>query len=327
MLSDKPGRIIVPAELHGLRIDAALASLLPNFSRSKLSAWLKEGLFLVDGKTAKPKDKVQVGAEIHLPEEMPLTEQPELVDAKAQNISLDILFEDEETIIINKPAGLVVHPGAGNYDNTLVNGLLYHNEALRSVPRAGIVHRLDKDTTGLMVVAKTIQSHYHLVQQLQARTVRREYLGLAWGEVYDEERIETGFGRNPKNRLKMAVLKQGKEAITDIIPIEHLPGATLCRFKLHTGRTHQIRVHADHIDHPLVGDPLYGNPLVQQRQLRGHPALSFLKSFPRQALHATTLSFEHPTLHKQMLFKAALPDDFEQLLISLRECEEQDDDY
>lgn len=326
MLSDKDRFITVPAELHGLRMDSALATLLPDFSRSKLSVWLKEGLFLIDGKCAKPKDRVQVGSVISLPEEMPLAEQPDLVEAKAEEIPLDIIFEDEHILVINKPAGLVVHPGAGNYEHTLVNGLLFHEENLRAVPRAGIVHRLDKDTTGLMVVAKTIQSHFHLVQQLQARTVNREYLGLAWGEVHDEERIETGFGRNPKNRLKMAVLKQGKEAITDIFPEEYLPGASLCRFRLHTGRTHQIRVHADYIGHPLVGDPLYGNPLVQQRQLRGHPALSFLKSFPRQALHATTLSFDHPISHRQMRFKALLPEDFEQLLTNLRECEEHDDD-
>lgn len=303
--------IIIPNQFAGLRLDVALAKLMPSHSRSRLALWIKNGAVQVNGQTATPKLKLIGG------EQLSVTIQPtqETLAYLPESMDLNIIFEDDDIIIINKPAQMVVHPAAGNWQGTLLNGLLAYCPALQSVPRAGIVHRLDKDTTGLMVVAKNLTAQTSLIQQLQARQVKRIYRAIADGVVPFDGKIETQIGRDPHNRTKMAVVPfGGKEAITHVKVLERYTSHSYIECSLETGRTHQIRVHMRAAKHPLSGDPIYGNPR--------HPASDLVKSaiqtLNRQALHAYQLSLVHPKNHTVMQFEAPIPEDMYYLLSVLR---------
>lgn len=302
--------LTVPAKLAGERLDAALAVLVPEFSRSRLSIWIKDGLVTVDGKPVRPKDKVWGGERISVQAQP----DPEETAFTAENIPLDVVYADASILVLNKPAGLVVHPGSGNWTGTLLNGLLFAYPELKTVPRAGIVHRLDKDTSGLMVVARTLQAQNNLVQQLQARSVKRIYLAVAQGKLTGEGTVEAPIGRHPRERTKMAVVHSGKPAITHWRTLEQFSAHTLVECRLETGRTHQIRVHMAHIGHPLAADPVYGG-----RPRLTSPELNLaLEDFQRQALHARKLSLQHPETGKTMSWKAPVPDDLTTLLLALR---------
>jgi len=301
----------VPPADGGLRLDQALVKLLPQYSRSRLQDWIGQGLVTVNGQPATVKQKVWGGEQIAV---SPQAHPSEMV-AEPEDIPLDIVYEDEAILVIDKPVGLVVHPGSGNWQGTLLNALLFHAPELKEVPRAGIVHRLDKDTSGLMVVAKTLVAQTALVRQMQARSVKREYIALVWGELDRDYTINVPIGRHPTQRTKMATTESGKEAITHVSILERFPSCTLVRCKLETGRTHQIRVHLSWLGHPLVGDATY---------LKGVqkcvPALrDMLNGFPRQALHATRLALDHPITGKRMEFDAPLHDDFDELLAQIEE--------
>lgn len=300
---------IIPSEFSGQRIDQVLAQLYPEWSRSKLSAWLKAGNILINQQVWKPNTKVTGGETLQF--DLP----PDTLDlhAAAENIPLDILYEDEHLLVINKPSGLIVHPGAGNPHGTLLNALLHHHASLQDLPRAGIVHRLDKDTSGVMVIAKTLTAHTHLIRQLQERTIQRQYLALVYGHLVAGQTIHTEYGRDPRNRLKMAVLEHGKPAITTFTVRKRYHYVSLLQVSLHTGRTHQIRVHMTHINHPIVGDPLYKtrNCLKAGMSTELRNALT---TFPRQALHAEQLQFQHPISQQTLTFTAPIPYDFQHLL-------------
>jgi 23S rRNA pseudouridine1911/1915/1917 synthase len=296
--------LCVPPELAGLRLDQALARLLPHFSRSRLQDWVKRARVTVDGASAAPKDKVWGGERIELRAEP----DAGACAFTAQEIPLAILYEDPQVLVIDKPAGLVVHPGSGNPDGTLLNALLHHAPALGAVPRAGIVHRLDKNTSGLLVVAKTLEAQTSLVRQLQAHTVRREYLALLVGKPAVQGRVEAPIGRHPVARTKMAVVARGKSAVTHYRVLRTGGGWSLVQCCLETGRTHQIRVHMHSIGHPLLGDPVYGRAKLD----RTLPEMA--RSFPRQALHAARLEFIHPVSGERLAFESALPSDLERLL-------------
>ena len=303
--------LTVPLDLAGNRLDAVLAKLLPDYSRSRLTSWIKEGAVTVNGKPALPKEKMIGGESLTVavrPSEENLAFTPEAMD-------LDIIYEDDAVIVLNKPAGLVVHPAAGNWTGTLLNGLLAHCPALSQIPRAGIVHRLDKDTSGLMVVAKTLPAQNALVRQLQERTVKRIYRAVADGTVPFDGKIDTLIGRDPHNRLKMAVVKfGGKPAVTHVKVLERYAAHSYIECALETGRTHQIRVHMREARHPLAGDPVYGNP----RHPTSDTVKEAVKALSRQALHAYRLSFEHPVSGETLSFEAPIPDDMYRLLSVLR---------
>ncbi|MBI5890716.1 MAG: 23S rRNA pseudouridine(1911/1915/1917) synthase RluD [Nitrosomonadales bacterium] len=303
----------VPKEYGGLRLDHALVKLLPEYSRSRLQDWVEQGLVTLNGQPATVKQKVWGGETVCVLPQIHPSEQPYL----AEDIPLDIVFEDDAIIVIDKPVGLVVHPGSGNWEGTLLNALLHHAPQLANVPRAGIVHRLDKDTSGLMVVAKTLVAQTALVRQMQARSVKREYLALVWGELDRNYTINVPIGRHPTQRVKMATTESGKEAVTHVGIEERFPYCTLVRCRLETGRTHQIRVHMTHIGHPLVGDSVYqrGTQKCPQPLLR-----ELLNGFPRQALHATQLALDHPVTGERMEFHSPLPDDMEELLEQIDEA-------
>jgi 23S rRNA pseudouridine1911/1915/1917 synthase len=307
--------LIIPREHHNQRIDLVLASLLPDYSRSQISSWIKHGSVKRNDQCCKPKEKVANGDIIHINVDL-TAHDASFATCAPENLPLDIIFEDDEVLVLNKPAGLVVHPGAGNKEHTLVNALLHHCPTLKHIPRAGIVHRLDKDTTGLLIVAKTLPAHTSLVCQLQERTIKRHYATLVQGYLISGGTIDTFYGRHPKNRLKMAVTMQGKQAITDYFIKKHYQHFTLLEVQLHTGRTHQIRVHMAHIHHPVIGDPLYGSKR-QWPQGISPVVLEKLVGFKRQALHAKSITFTHPKSNKPLTFTAPLPDDFQQLLNSL----------
>ena len=287
-----------------MRFDQALARMLPEHSRSRLKAWIDAGHVAVDGRAWDGKRRVAGGERVEIRPLRDLTAGT----AVAQDIALAIVYEDESIIVLDKPAGLVVHPGSGNRDGTLQNALLHHDPALAAIPRAGIVHRLDKETSGLLVVARTEAAHTSLVRQLAARTMHREYLALARGDLAQPMIIEAPIGRHPTQRTTMAVVAKGKPARTHVEIVERFGIATLVRCRLETGRTHQIRVHLAAIDHPLVGDPAYGG----RRPAPGVPA------FARQALHATRLELVHPADGRAMRFDSPPPADFSGLLESLR---------
>lgn len=298
--------------MAGSRFDQALAELFPEFSRSKLQSWIKDGHALIDGQSASPKQKVYGGEQVELRAEIEIQ-----TDCLPEAIPLEILYEDESLLIVNKPAGLVVHPAAGNWTGTLQNGLLHHAPALAGIPRAGIVHRIDKDTSGLLMVAKTLQAHKSLVDQLQERSIQREYLALAQGYITGGGSIDEPIGRHPTDRKRYAVRKEGKPAVTHYRIEERLPGHTLLRVKLETGRTHQIRVHMLYLHHPLLGDPVYGGRL---RLLPGgdETLAQTLRDFRRQALHAEKLGLEHPESGEWMEWQVELPEDMAHLLAVLR---------
>lgn len=302
--------LIVPDDYAGLRLDQALVRFFPEYSRSRLQEWITRQQVKVDGEFATTKQKVWGGEKLEvLPQTHP-SEQPYL----AEEIALEILYEDDALLVINKPVGLVVHPGSGNWEGTLLNALLHHAPQLASVPRAGIVHRLDKDTSGLLVVAKTLAAQTALVRQLEARSVQREYLALVHGELTRAGKVDAPIGRHPSQRVKMAVVESGKAAVTHYQIEERFPSCTLLRCRLETGRTHQIRVHMARIGHPLVGDRVYlKGPQKCVPQLR-----ALLSGFPRQALHATRLALEHPVSGERMEWLAPLPHDMQQLLRQIK---------
>ncbi|QDP72792.1 23S rRNA pseudouridine(1911/1915/1917) synthase RluD [Legionella israelensis] len=307
---------IIPSEFHGQRLDSVLASLFPEYSRSILSKWIKEDFIKLNDKPCRPKDKVSSGDKILMDVSIEREDSGSVL--QAQSIPLNIIYEDNDILILNKPANLVVHPGAGNLQNTLVNGLLYYSSQLQKLPRAGIIHRLDKDTTGLLIVAKSLVAYTDLIRQMHARDIQRQYLALVHGYVVSGGVIKTAFGRHPVNRLKMAVTPSGKEAITQYSIRQHLNDYTLLDVKLMTGRTHQIRVHMAHIHHPILGDPLYGSrtkfPSNADEALRKK-----IESFKRQALHAYYLKLMHPLSKRELTFTAPLPDDFAKLLQTLED--------
>lgn len=309
-------RAQVPIELGGQRLDQTAAQMFPEFSRSRLSTWIKDGRLTVDGAVLRPRDIVHGGSLLELN-----AEQEAQGEWIAQDIELDIVYEDDHLLVINKPAGLVVHPAVGHQDGTLLNALLHHVPDIINVPRAGIVHRLDKDTTGLMVVAKTLQAQTKLVEQLQARSVSRIYEAVVVGVITAGATINAPIGRHGQQRQRMAVMDGGKPAVSHYRVLERYRAHTHTRVKLETGRTHQIRVHMSHVGFPLVGDPAYGG------RFRIPPAASAtlvetLKGFPRQALHARFLELDHPETGERMSWESPLPDDFVWLLTLLRQDRE-----
>ena len=303
---------IVPPEMAQQRLDQVIASLCPQYSRSQLQKWIKSGQVLVDNKPLKPKERLTGGERIIIQATLEVQ-----TTAEAEAMDLEIIHEDDSILVLNKPANLVVHPAAGNWSGTLVNGLLHYLPSLEMLPRAGIVHRLDKDTTGLMVVAKTLEAHHALVDLLQERDVSREYLALVQRPVIAGGTIEANIGRHPIDRLRMAVTEGGKEAITHYRVEERFRHHTLLRVSLETGRTHQIRVHLTANQMPIVGDQLYGGrprvPAGISDDLR-----EALRAFPRQALHAARLGLVHPDTGEDMEWEVPLPADMADLLVLLR---------
>lgn len=296
---------------HGWRLDQAVAALFPEYSRGRLQTWIKEGQLTLNGKTAKVKDKVKLGDKIVLK-----ASTSKEVSWIAEAITLDIIHEDEDILIINKPVGLVVHPAAGNYTGTLVNALLHHAPQLEQVPRAGIVHRLDKDTSGIMMVAKTIKAHTFLVNQLQKRLVSREYEAIVQGVMTSGGTIDAPIGRHTQQRMKMAVLESGKPAITHYRILKKFAFNTHVKVNLETGRTHQIRVHFAHKHFPIVGDKTYGGRLVLFKGM-SEVLKDTIRHFPRQALHAKQLMFTHPSTGEECSWTAPLPADMQNLLTIL----------
>jgi len=302
----------IPIDLSGQRLDRALARMFPEFSRSRLKSWILQGLVTVDGREMRPRDAVSGG------EQISLTPQAEVsVSSKPEPIQLDIAYEDEDLLIINKPVGLVVHPGVGNTRGTLLNGLLHHVESLEELPRAGIIHRLDKDTSGLLLVGKTLQSHTALVRALAEREIDRNYLAICGGVLTGGGKIDAPIGRHPVDRMKMSVREGGKSAVTHYRLLERFRGHSYISVKLETGRTHQIRVHFAHRRHPLLGDQGYGGRL-QLPAGASEELIDALRSFRRQALHATRLSFTHPRTGDPVDQECPPPADFTSLLDVLR---------
>lgn len=309
----------VPAEMFGMRLDQAAAQLFPDYSRSRIQNWIKDGTLKVDGEAKRPRDKLNGGEAISV-----RTELPRIEEHAGEAIPLEIVHEDDDILVINKPAGLVVHPAAGHDSGTLMNALLHHCPDIDQVPRAGIVHRLDKDTTGLMVVAKTIAAQTELVSQLQERSMGREYEAVVNGVMTGGGSVDEPLGRHSKNRQKMAVVGLGKEAVTHYRVLEKFRAHTHIRLKLETGRTHQIRVHMAHINYPLVGDQTYGGRF---RLPKGcSPAMQkVMRNFRRQALHAKKLELWHPGTGELVSWEVDLPEDMQQLLSVLkRDAEDYD---
>ncbi len=298
----------------GMRLDQVVADLFPDYSRSKLKEWILAGNVCVNGEPCRVPRQKMTGDEVISVE----AEIEQQVVNEAQAIELDIVYEDEDILIINKPADLVVHPGAGNQDGTLLNALLAHVPDIDKVPRAGIVHRLDKDTTGLMVVAKTLPAQTHLVDQLQSRVMSREYEALVNGTMVAGGLVDAPIGRHSTKRTHMAVREMGKPAVTHYRVMEKFRAHTHVRLKLETGRTHQIRVHMAYIKHPLVGDPAYGGRLRLPKGASDVFA-NTLRGFNRQALHAAQLSLYHPSTDEWMTWQAPLPQDMVYLIDSVRE--------
>ncbi len=291
-----------------MRLDQALAQMFPDFSRARLQQWVRAGAVRVDDRVLKPRDAVRGGEQVVI--RARLEEEP---DCTPEPIALDVVHEDEWLLVINKPAGLVVHPAAGNWAGTLQNALLHRLSELAAVPRAGIVHRLDKDTSGLLVVARTLSAHKALVEQLQARTLKREYLAVVQGVMTAGGTVDAPIGRHPSDRKRMAVVASGKEAVSHYRVLERFAHHTLIRVQLETGRTHQIRVHMAHLRYPLVGDPVYGGRL--RLPAGASPALTeALRGFRRQALHAKGLGLLHPGTGNFREWEAPLPADMAQLV-------------
>jgi 23S rRNA pseudouridine1911/1915/1917 synthase len=294
--------------MKGERLDFAISNLLPNISRSKISLQIKSGEALINNKNFKPNDKV-VGDEIV----SFVLAQKKNNNWTAEKIPLDIVFEDEDIIVINKPFGMVTHPGAGNWSGTLANALLGYNDNLAKLDRAGIVHRLDKNTSGLMVVAKNSKSQKNLVDQLQQHSVKREYSAIVYGHMISGGTVDEPIGRHPRERVKQAVLRSGKDAITHYRVVNRYANHTHVKAILETGRTHQIRVHLSHIGHPLIGDPTYGGRLRFPKKAK-QDLKDALKTFERQALHSKKLTLKHPENGNSMTWKIELPDDMKELL-------------
>ena len=305
--------IIIPERMTGDRLDVALSEMLPDYSRSKITAWIKSGDALINNKAFKPKDKVNGSQVVMLS-----LNKKQNNDWSAENIALNIVFEDEDIIIINKPFGLVTHPGAGNWNGTLANALLYYDPKLSKLDRAGIVHRLDKNTSGLMVIARNEKSQKYLVEQLQSHSVVREYSAIVYGHMISGGSVNDPIGRDPKDRIKQAVSSNGKDATTHYRVIDRFKSHTHVKAILETGRTHQIRVHLSHIGYPLLGDPMYGGR-VRFPKKASEILKESLLGFKRQALHSKKLTLNHPSTGELMSWKAPLPDDMLELLDILSE--------
>jgi len=313
-MSELQQESLVPSSLAGKRLDQALTELFPEYSRSRLQAWVKSGEIRVDSRQWRCKDKVQGGETIA----MQVSETAEPLNYGPEPLPLDILYADESVIVLNKPKGLVVHPAAGNWSGTLLNGLLHQYPELATLPRAGIVHRLDKNTTGVMVVARTLSSHKSLVDALQERSMGREYLALVQGTLVAGGIIDAPIGRHPVDRKRMAVTQNGKEAITHYVIEERFNDYSLLRVKLETGRTHQIRVHLSHQHHPIVGDPVYGGRAKLPKSA-ANELIEGLHAMKRQALHAETLTLTHPDSGEACSWSAPLPEDIRSLLQIMRQ--------
>ncbi len=313
-LADEPLmlRCRIPAECAGQRLDVALSRLFPDYSRSRLQTWIRDGQVRVDGGHRQPRQKVFGGERVEI--DAVVDRDPAL---RAQDLPLDIVYSDSDLLVVDKPAGLVVHPAAGNPDGTLVNALLHYDGDLARLPRAGLVHRLDKDTTGLLVVARSLRAHSALVAQLQARQMKRQYCALVWGDPGIKGQVDAPIGRHPVDRKRMAVVASGKPARTFFERQAVLGACTVVTVRLDTGRTHQIRVHMTHIGHPLVGDPVYGR---RQRPWRGlsDQVATLLAQFGRQALHARSLGLIHPVSGQPMEWQAPVPADMSHLIDTLR---------
>ncbi len=305
---------IVPEDLDGARLDQIAASLFSDYSRGRLQAWIKQGRLLVNNSLLRSKDKLTAGDVLVLETEMQV---PDEGHWQAEPVELDIVFEDDDILVLNKPAGTVVHPAAGNRSGTLMNGLLHYCPALQNLPRAGIVHRLDKDTTGLMVVAKSLPAHHRLVRQLQKRDVSRLYEAVVLGVLTAGGTVDAPLGRHPVMRKKRAVIQSGKDSVTHYRVISRFRAHTHVQCQLETGRTHQIRVHMSHIRHPLVGDPVYGGRLHIPGGCSPQLATT-LREFKRQALHAAHLGFIHPISGEQVSWDVPLPEDMQSLLATLK---------
>lgn len=300
----------IPQNCAGLRLDQALAQLLPTHSRNRIQTWILAKRITIDNLNANPKRTVWGGENIKIRMVAYHNDTTNI----AEPLELNIVYEDQAILIINKPAGMVVHPGNGNWQGTMLNGLLHYSSKLEEVPRAGIVHRLDKNTSGLLVVAKTLEAQTNLVRQLQNRTMKRDYLALVHGHVQFSGQVNAPISRHPIQRVKMAVNKNGKDARTYYIVKEKINGYTLLQCSLDTGRTHQIRVHMLSIGHPLVGDPTYGSkPKKSSEEIR-----KLITDFPRQALHAKYLELIHPDTGQKVMWESELPKDFDELLLTLR---------
>ncbi len=307
-MSDDSQTRDIPEELAGLRLDQALARMFPEYSRSRLKDWLLTGAISVDGGSKRPRDPVAGGETVIL--------QPQadaVVRAEPEPLSLDIVHEDEHLLVVNKPAGLVVHPGAGNPAGTLMNGLLHHASELEELPRAGIIHRIDKDTSGLLLVAKTLQAHTVLVRLLADRAISRSYLAVCTGVLTGGGTIDEPIARHPVDRKRMSVQQNGKPAVTHYRVLQRFRAHTYIDVRLETGRTHQIRVHFAHRRHALVGDPVYGGRLALPAGA-SEELVQVLRAFRRQALHAARLAFTHPASGDAVELEVAAPDDFVQLV-------------
>ena len=296
----------------GLRLDQVAAGLFPDYSRGRLQQWIKQGELTIDGKRAKPSARVAGGEHLSIDAQM-IAEG----EVEPQDIPLDILFADDHLLVLNKPVGLVVHPAAGNWDGTLQNALLYYDPQLDTLPRSGIVHRLDKDTSGVMVVARSLKAHASLVNQLQTRSMSRIYEAVVKGEITPAGTIAVAIDRNPRDRKKMAVIKGGKAATSHYKLKQRLAGTSHVQVSLESGRTHQIRVHMTHIGYPIVGDHLYGRGPIKQKGLSAE-AIEAINGFPRQALHARTLKLIHPESGEDCQFSAPLAEDISQLIETLK---------
>jgi 23S rRNA pseudouridine1911/1915/1917 synthase len=304
-------QVLIPNRMLGQRLDSCLAEMLPHLSRSKIALYIKTGDALINGHKFKPKDRAYGNEIINFS-----IKSNKNTQWFAENIPLNIVYEDEDILVINKPFGLVTHPGAGNWDGTLANALLYYNADLSKLDRAGIVHRLDKNTSGLMVIAKNLQSQKHLVDQLQSHSVEREYSAIVYGHMISGGTVNEPIGRDPRERVKQSVRINGKSAITHYRIIERFANHTHVKAILETGRTHQIRVHLSHVGYPLVGDPLYGGR-VRFPKKSGNEIKQVLNAFQRQALHSKKLTLKHPTTGNLMTWKIELPDDMIGLLDAL----------
>ena len=313
LLDSSLRQAVVPDSAAGRRFDAVLAELFPEFSRSRLSEWIKSGDALLDGETARPRDTLRGGETVQV--QVVLETQ---THAAPQDIPLNVLYEDDQVLVIDKPAGLVVHPGAGNPDGTLVNALLFRDPNLAAVPRAGVVHRLDKDTSGVMVVARTLQAQTALVEQLSARDVHRQYLAVVVGALVSGGTADAPIDRHPRDRLKMAVRDDDRDAVTHYRLRERFRAHTALECRLETGRTHQIRVHMAHLKSPIIGDPLYGGALKLPKGATD-TLVAELRGFKRQALHAETLEFLHPVSGEPVRASAPVPEDLQRLMSALRE--------
>ncbi len=307
----------VPYEMAGMRLDQILAELFAEYSRSKLQSWIKSGRVQVNGLILKAKDKLEGGEEITLDAEAEV-----VITSEPENIPLDIVYEDDSLLIVNKPAGLVVHPAIGNWRGTLVNALLHHEPGLDTLPRAGIVHRIDKDTSGLLMIAKTLQAHNSLTGQLQEREIHREYLAITRGRMTAGGTVDEPIGRHPSDRLRYVVRESGKFAVTHYRVVKRFTRHTLVQVKLETGRTHQIRVHMAHIRFPLVGDQVYGGRFQMPPDC-SERLENALRGFKRQALHAAKLGLVHPVTGEYMEWEQALPDDMVELLEALADNEQE----